>query len=171
MKSFFFKICRCLDIHELILTGEQLTPDFQLPARFRLDERSCELTGMTEVEVLNLEIVEDSPPVNVFDARKESEKQAPKAPVEKPKRKPTPVAQQIQMTLNFSAPATEIAEPTPEPPVPTPPTSLTSPTSPTLPHRFSVEDRAFLRELRDLQIACYGEGWVRYREEMARATK
>ena len=90
MKSFFFSMRRFLDVHELILTGEQLTPDFHLPARFRLDARSRKLTGMTEVEVLNLEIVEDSPPVNVFPARQEAEKQAPK-PVVKPKRKPKPI--------------------------------------------------------------------------------
>lgn len=146
MTSFFFTIRRFLDNHELILTGEQLTPDFHFPARFRLDERSRKLTGLNEVEILNLEIVEDSPPVNVFDARQEAEKQAPKPVSAPPKRKPKPVpkpapVEQIQMTLDFAAPSTEITAPAPEP--------------------FTAQ------ELRDLQIACYGEQQVRYREEMA----
>lgn len=102
MTSFFFTIQRFLDNHELILTGEQLTPDFHFPARFRLDERSRKLTGMTEVEVLNLEIVEDSPPVNVFDARQEAEKQAPKPVSAPPKPSPAQIERQIQMTLSLT---------------------------------------------------------------------
>ena len=61
MKSFYFTLTRLMTSQEVILTGEQLTPDFQSPVRFRLDDRSRALAGVNEVEVFHPEIVEDCP--------------------------------------------------------------------------------------------------------------
>ena len=151
MLSFYFTVRRFGEEHTTILTGERLTPEHHSPARFRLDDRSRDLTGMTEVEILHPEIVEDSPPINVFPARQEAEKQAPKvkpAPVSIPKIEPV---DQLQMTLDFSKP-----EPAPEP-APEPVAAVAE---------VSDEDGEFLRLCRHLQIELYGEGWVRYRQEM-----
>ena len=142
--SFYFTLVRRLNPQEVILTGERLTPEFQIPARFRLDDRSRALTGMNEVEVLNLEIVEDSPPANVFTARQVADTQAP---VSKPKRKPkpkppvaVPEPAKTQLELDFTAPVS----------------------------RFTDEERKTLRMLREHQRTLYGEQWLTWREYQAR---
>ena len=139
MTTFYFTLVRRLNPQEVILTGERLTPEFQTPARFRLDDQSRALTGSDEVEVLNLEIVEDSPPANVFTARQVADKQA--APASKPKRKPKPPPPvEAQLELDFTAPVS----------------------------RFSEEERQTLRMLREHQRALYGEQWIAWRQYQAR---
>ena len=145
MTAFYFTLVRRLNPQEVILTGERLTPESQIPARFRLDDRSRTLTGMDEVEVVNLEIVEDSPPVNVFNARQVADKQAPvskpKSPTVKPKPKPVALPEPAETQLEFD---------------------FTAPVS-----RFSETERKTLRMLREHQRTLYGEQWVAWREYQA----
>ena len=142
MTTFYFTLVRRLNPQEVILTGERLTPECQIPARFRLDDRSRALTGSDEVEVLNLEIVEDSPPVNVFNARQVADKQAPVSKPKPPKPKPPvvlPEPTETQLEFDFTAPVS----------------------------RFSEEERKTLRMLREHQRTLYGEQWLAWRQYQA----
>jgi len=184
LESFYTTLRRNFTDMPVILTGERLTPDFQSPVTYRLDARSVALTGTETFEVLHPEIVEDSPAINVFNARQEAEKQAPRAPKVKPKPTPEPELA-TQLTLDFTAPT-----PTPAPEKPTIPeteaedrfifrattegwqnTKTGEIATPGI--RLDAEDMKTLRKLREHQIALYGEQWVRqqdtYRREVLNA--
>lgn len=170
LESFYTTLRRNFTDVPVILTGERLTPDCQSPVTYRLDARSVALTGTETFEVLHPEIVEDSPAINVFNARQEAEKQAPRAPKVKPKRTPEPELA-TQLTLDFTAltPSKEAESLKDFGPTEIFTSSEFTGVKPD--EKIPTDaDSATRRLLRQHQIQAYGEAWVRHRDAYLRDT-
>lgn len=161
-QSFLTTLRKHGEEFDAVLSGVCLTSPGQFPVEFRLDAASAEIAGC---DVLDFpffpEIIEDCPNVNVFESRREAEKQAPKV---KAKRKPavevpTDEVPNRQLTLDFS--------PKPKPdPIPEPAKVAEKPNPDS---QFSAEDRELLSICYQLQHDLYGAEWMAYRKEFANA--
>ena len=145
---------------DAVLSGVCLTAPGQCPVEFRLDAASAEIAGC---DVLDFpffpEVIEDCPSVNVFESRREAEKQAPVEAKPKPAAEvPTAEVPNQQLTLDFSP------KPKPEP-VPARIAEKSNPDS-----KFSDEEkRELLSICHQLQRKLYGEQWLKHRKDIMHA--